>query len=66
MSTTQPKFKETTEQCENCGEKTPHHASVELITESDKDENAAFSREPYRITECSQCGTESRQRVNNV
>ncbi|WP_458210092.1 DUF7835 family putative zinc beta-ribbon protein [Haladaptatus sp. NG-SE-30] len=66
MSTTQSEFKETTEQCDNCATKTHHRVSVELITESDKEKNAAFSREPYRITECTQCGTESHQRVNNI
>ncbi|WP_458189652.1 DUF7835 family putative zinc beta-ribbon protein [Haladaptatus sp. NG-WS-4] len=66
MATTQSAFNETTEQCDNCAKQTHHRVSVELITESEKEKNAAFSREPYRITECTQCGTESHQRVNNI
>lgn len=66
MSTLQQSQQETVEECENCGTETTHRVSVELVTESEKETNAAFSREPYRITECVQCGSETRQRMNNM
>ncbi|WP_076433243.1 DUF7835 family putative zinc beta-ribbon protein [Haladaptatus litoreus] len=66
MSVPQSNSNEMVEQCENCAAKTPHSVSVELVTESNKKENAAFSREPYRLTECTQCGAETRQRMNNA
>ena len=65
MSTTQASTQETVERCEHCEAKTAHHVSVTIITESDDETNAEFSREPYRITECFQCGAESRQRMND-
>ncbi|WP_458205660.1 DUF7835 family putative zinc beta-ribbon protein [Haladaptatus sp. NG-SE-30] len=66
MSTAQPGLEETVEQCENCTTKTQHRVSVEIITESDEEENAEFSREPYRVTECTQCGRSSQQRMNDI
>ncbi|MGA9402366.1 hypothetical protein [Haladaptatus sp.] len=66
MSTTQSNTQETVEQCEHCDAKTTHRVFVTIITESDSETNAEFSREPYRVTECVQCGTESRQRMNDV
>ncbi len=66
MSTTQSSTQEIVEQCENCDGKTTHRVFVKIITESDEETNAEFSREPYRITECVNCGTESRQRMNDV
>ncbi len=55
-----------TEPCDDCERDTPHTVSIELRTESDKRENAEFSREPYRITECMTCGTETVLRMNNA
>lgn len=66
MSTTQSNLKETVEQCENCTTKTQHRVTVELITESDDAENAEYSREPYRVTKCTQCGSELQQRMNDI
>lgn len=57
---------ELTEQCENCGRETAHTVSVEIRTESSNSENAKFSREPYRVTECRACGKQSSQRMNNA
>ncbi|MFC4550723.1 MULTISPECIES: hypothetical protein [Halorussus] len=54
------------EACEACGEETPHIVSIEILTESQKRENAAFSREPYRVTECRVCGETTQQRMNNA
>jgi formate dehydrogenase assembly factor FdhD len=57
---------ELREHCENCDRRTPHEVSVEMRTESQARENAAFSREPYRVSECTVCGTETTQRMNNA
>ncbi|RBI58613.1 hypothetical protein DMJ13_26145 [halophilic archaeon] len=54
------------EWCESCAVQTPHDVSIELRTESEKDNNAKFSREPYRITQCQMCGETTSQRMNNV
>lgn len=54
------------EPCRNCGTKTPHEVRVELVTESGKQKNAQFSREPYRVSKCKACGVESRQRMNDA
>ncbi|MFC7200663.1 hypothetical protein [Halospeciosus flavus] len=54
------------EPCDNCGRETAHEVSIELLTESDDSENAAYSREPYRVTECRACGEESHQRMNDA
>jgi len=52
--------------CEDCERETPHDVRVELRTESSRAENAEFSREPYRVTTCRECGAESVQRMNNA
>jgi len=54
------------ESCPTCGHDTPHEVSVEILTESTKRENAEFSREPYRVSECRICGTTTRLRMNNA
>ncbi|CAI49687.2 small CPxCG-related zinc finger protein [Natronomonas pharaonis DSM 2160] len=54
-----------TEPCADCGRETPHDVSIELRTESDRAENAQFSREPYRVTSCRLCGRERSIRMNN-
>lgn len=54
------------EECPTCDRETVHDVSVEIRTESDKDENARFSREPYRLVTCSECGTETATRMNNA
>lgn len=55
-----------TEECEECSRETPHEVSIELLTESTKEENAEFSREPYRVSTCRVCGTETSVRMNNA
>lgn len=55
-----------TESCRNCGTETVHEVEVTLVTESSKTENAQFSREPYRLATCVECGTETKQRMNNA
>ena len=57
---------DTFELCENCGSEMPHEVHIEIRTESSKRENAEFSREPYRISTCVACRTESAIRMNNA
>ena len=54
------------EPCPGCERETPHDVSVQIQTESDKSENAAFSREPYRVSECRICGATTQTRMNNA
>ncbi len=54
------------ERCATCGASTRHEVRVEIRTESDDPENAAFSREPYRVATCSECGSETATRMNNA
>jgi len=55
-----------TERCENCGGVTAHRVSVEVRTENEGGENAAFSREPYRVATCRTCGAETSKRMNDA
>ncbi|MFP8955576.1 hypothetical protein [Natronosalvus vescus] len=66
MATTDNSFNGMTEHCENCNLETLHEVNVQIRTESLKKENAQFSREPYRVTECQGCGHRSSQRMNNA
>ncbi|WP_440988837.1 DUF7835 family putative zinc beta-ribbon protein [Haloarchaeobius baliensis] len=66
MATTDNSIDGRTEHCDSCGTDTIHQVSVQLVTESTKKENSQFSREPYRVTECQQCGTRESQRMNNA
>lgn len=52
--------------CESCEAETPHDVHIETQIESSKQENAEFSREPYRISVCTVCETESAVRMNNA
>ena len=54
------------ERCEECSRETPHEVSVEILTESATPENAEYSREPYRVSECRVCGARSVLRMNNA
>jgi rRNA maturation protein Nop10 len=55
-----------TESCPNCGRETLHEVELALVTESSEQENAQFSREPYRLSTCVECGVETEQRMNNA
>ena len=66
MATTHDSFNGLTEYCEDCDFDTLHEVSVQIRTESLKEENAEFSREPYRVAECQRCGSRSSQRMNNA
>jgi hypothetical protein len=54
------------ESCPRCDDETPHDVRVEIRTESTAEENAAFSREPYRIATCRECGSETEIRMNDA
>ena len=54
------------ERCGECGSETAHRVRVEIRTESESAENARFSREPYRVSTCTECGVESVTRMNNA
>lgn len=66
MATRNQGFQAITESCDECQRETPHEVSVQIRTESQKRENAEFSREPYRVTECQICGETGTQRMNNA
>jgi rRNA maturation protein Nop10 len=66
MATRTPTQQTFVEQCEDCGDETPHDVSISLVTESKKRSNAEFSREPYRVRVCEHCGARTEQRMNNV
>lgn len=66
MATINDSIGATTEHCHTCDRSTPHDVTVELITESQKRENAQFSREPYRVSECQVCGSTESIRMNNA
>ena len=66
MATTDDPFNGISEYCEHCELKTIHEVSVQIRTESLKDENAQFSREPYRVAECQRSGSRRSQRMNNA
>ena len=66
MATKNQAFQSITEHCDHCGRDTSHKVSVQILTESNKPENAEFSREPYRVAECEICGETTSQRMNNA
>ncbi|MFW6321675.1 MAG: hypothetical protein ACOC0Z_07465 [Halohasta sp.] len=66
MATTPSSPDNTVEYCSHCGRETQHVVRVEIRTESQKTENAEFSREPYRVTRCVDCGAETTMRMNNA
>ncbi|MDX1745465.1 MAG: hypothetical protein R3324_05965 [Halobacteriales archaeon] len=55
-----------TEWCARCRQDTTHNVRIEIRTESTKRENAQYSREPYRVSECDDCGVTTSQRMNNA
>jgi hypothetical protein len=55
-----------TERCETCDRETSHEVSIRLRTESQRTENAEYSREPYRVSRCRICGTERTLRMNDA
>jgi ribosomal protein L37E len=66
MSTKNDAVADLTEECERCGRATAHEVDVRILAESSNPENAAFSREPYRVSECQVCGHTETTRMNNA
>jgi len=66
MAITENSFSGLTEYCTRCNRETLHSVSIQIRTESAKQENTAFSREPYRVSECQECNTRASQRMNNA
>lgn len=56
-------FQSIIEECDDCERETPHEVSVQLRTENPE---SSFSREPYRVSECTVCETETTTRMNNA
>ncbi|MCO8254706.1 hypothetical protein NKF26_12940 [Haladaptatus sp. AB618] len=54
------------ESCPDCGRDTVHEVEIEIRTENEHSDNAAFSREPYRVSTCTGCGRTTAVRMNNV
>ena len=52
------------EHCETCAAETDHDVRIERREEGGAEETAQFSREPYRISTCTDCGFESELRMN--
>ena len=57
---------DVSEECPTCGRTTTHHVGLEILVESTQEENAQFSREPYRVSECHVCGDRRSTRMNNA
>jgi uncharacterized Zn finger protein len=66
MASTNQRSDGTEEHCPDCGRTQPHEVAIRICTESSKEHNAEFSREPYRITECLVCGVVTKTRMNDV
>jgi hypothetical protein len=66
MASKTPNSEGLVEFCDACGRETAHEVDVELRTENDDAENAAFSREPYRIATCRDCDLTTAHRMNNA
>ncbi|MFB6304761.1 MAG: hypothetical protein ABEH47_06315 [Haloferacaceae archaeon] len=66
MATQRPDPDGIREPCARCSGETVHEVHVEIRTESTAEENAQFSREPYRVSTCQECGSESVLRMNDA
>ena len=55
-----------TEYCENCRHDTEHTVRIERWVESTKQENAKYSRQPYRVLQCEICREMRAQRMNTA
>ena len=66
MATTEDSFNGLSEHCPECDLDTLHEVTVQIRTESRKQENSQFSREPYRVAECQRCGNRESTRMNNA
>lgn len=66
MAAKDPVSADMEEECSQCGRETPHSVAIQILTENAESENAAFSREPYRVSTCLVCGDELTVRMNNA
>lgn len=66
MASKTPQADAMAEPCQNCEYETPHAVTIELRAESADDKNAAFSREPYRVATCRECGEVRAERMNDA
>ncbi|MFB6101239.1 MAG: hypothetical protein ABEJ73_01580 [Haloplanus sp.] len=66
MASTTRQMPTTEEYCDECGDEQPVEISIAIVTESPLEKHAEFSREPYRITECLNCGATTETRMNDV
>jgi len=51
------------EECPDCDCETQHAVRIELRTENPE---SSFSREPYRVSQCTVCETETTTRMNDA
>ena len=65
MATTSP-HSGVVEFCDRCDAETQHAVQIELRSESKTGKNVAFSREPYRVSECGDCGDVTAIRMNDA
>lgn len=65
MATTSP-HSGVVEYCDDCDDEMPHAVQIELRFENTSGENAAYSREPYRVSECHTCGAVTSIRMNDA
>jgi hypothetical protein len=54
------------EECDTCATETPHRVNIEIRTENEQAEHSSFSREPYRVSVCVECGEETVRRMNDA
>lgn len=53
------------EDCPTCRRETPHAVAIEILEESTDPGGTAYSREPYRVSVCELCETETQLRMND-
>lgn len=53
------------EPCECCDNETVHEVFVHVFVESARAVNVKFSRQPYRVSVCTECGEETLSRMNH-
>ena len=68
MAAKKPHHVNLVETCMGCGQDTEHRVRLQILEEnsSDDSESRSFSREPYRVSECSICGETETTRMNNA
>lgn len=66
MATTGRADNSRTEYCPSCRTDQPHDVSITLLTENEDSDNAAYSREPYRVAVCRICGRRTERRMNDA